>query len=386
MITESLRFHGQYRPIVADPSGQILAGNHTWRAAKDLGWDEIAVVVAHVTDKEGRRIMLADNRTTDLGWDDSVLLAELLGGLPDLEGTGYDEEDLKRLIAAAERKFEENPPPESQGGGGGGRGDLSSGVFKIGKREIKVDVGGFAMWAEAITSEHGLIGAPDEIRRRLALPSAPQRRTGRAPSSGGAPLESLVSATEMCPIDNLRPWPDNPRHADEIAIAQSLSRNGQYRPLVARDDGVVIIGSATLAAARRLGWTHMSVVRVNVDDEEAAKMRLMDNRSAALASYDDNELALLLEDFTDDSVGTGYEQDELEQMLLSVGQEVEDDGKSIFIKAVCSPAGIAWSVPVLKSAFKVWEQQLLYEAGCNEHLYMQTVLRRLEFDGVPVEE
>ena len=42
-IAESLEVNGQYSPVVVDArNGNILAGNHTWRAAKSLGWEEIA--------------------------------------------------------------------------------------------------------------------------------------------------------------------------------------------------------------------------------------------------------------------------------------------------------------------------------------------------------
>jgi hypothetical protein len=41
-ISESLKAHGQYRPIVVDKrTNRILAGNHTWKAAKSLGWTQI---------------------------------------------------------------------------------------------------------------------------------------------------------------------------------------------------------------------------------------------------------------------------------------------------------------------------------------------------------
>jgi hypothetical protein len=232
-------------------------------------------------------------------------------------------------------------------------------------------------------SECGLIGAPDEIRRRLALPGAPPKRPGRAPASGGKVHQSLAEVTELVPIDELRPWPDNPRHADEVALAQSLSRNGQYRPLVARSDGTVIIGSGTLAAARRLGLTELAVVRVDVDDEEAARMRLVDNRSAAIASYDDQELARLLEEFSDDPVGTGYEADELGQVLALIS-EPKDDGKVTLVKASCAPAGLSWTVPVAKGAFSAWESAVLDEVSFDEHDFQRCVLKRLEFDGVPV--
>jgi ParB-like chromosome segregation protein Spo0J len=43
-IKESLLKNGQYRPIVVNrPTTEVLAGNHTLQAAKELGWSEIAV-------------------------------------------------------------------------------------------------------------------------------------------------------------------------------------------------------------------------------------------------------------------------------------------------------------------------------------------------------
>jgi ParB-like nuclease family protein len=66
-IKASLRAHGQYRPIVVNrPTMQVLAGNHTLEAAKQLGWKEIAATFVDVDDEQARRIVLVDNRTNDL--------------------------------------------------------------------------------------------------------------------------------------------------------------------------------------------------------------------------------------------------------------------------------------------------------------------------------
>jgi DNA modification methylase len=103
-ISESLQAHGQYRPIVVDKrTNRILAGNHTWKAAKALGWTEInAGFIETKDDDEALRILLADNRTTDLASYDDSGLAELLKQLADteigLEGTAFDGDDLDSLL------------------------------------------------------------------------------------------------------------------------------------------------------------------------------------------------------------------------------------------------------------------------------------------------
>ncbi|MDQ0376512.1 ParB/RepB/Spo0J family partition protein [Amycolatopsis thermophila] len=106
VIRESLRENKQYRSIVVradDPDnpragGTVLAGNHTYLAAREEGWLTIRCDVITCDDERARRIVLADNRTAEVGsgYDDR-LLAELLAELPDLAGTGYDESDLEQL-------------------------------------------------------------------------------------------------------------------------------------------------------------------------------------------------------------------------------------------------------------------------------------------------
>lgn len=100
-IATSLRVNGQYRPIVTASDGTILAGNHTYMAAMELGWDSIAVVTLDLDpdSADAYRVMLADNRTADLGTYDDSLLLHLLAALDDdLLGTGYTESDLLDLL------------------------------------------------------------------------------------------------------------------------------------------------------------------------------------------------------------------------------------------------------------------------------------------------
>lgn len=104
-IAQSLRENEQYAPLVAQKStGYVLAGNHTLRAARSLGWDEIDVVYVDVDDQRARKILLSANRTSDLAMDDADQLIELLSYLDgDLEGTGWTETDIELLIT---------PPPD----------------------------------------------------------------------------------------------------------------------------------------------------------------------------------------------------------------------------------------------------------------------------------
>lgn len=102
VIRQSLREHGQYRPaVVHASSGYVLVGNGMLAAAKLEGMTELARVVKDCDDAEARRLVLLDNRSQELGGYDVQELVDLLSSLPTIEGTGYDDDALASLIAAA---------------------------------------------------------------------------------------------------------------------------------------------------------------------------------------------------------------------------------------------------------------------------------------------
>lgn len=103
-IAQSLKKRGQYRPIVVNLGlktgrvNEILAGNHTWMAARKLGWASIQATTVDVDDEGAAAIVVADNRLADLGTYDSKSLEELLGSLSDTEGLGFSDADLEMLL------------------------------------------------------------------------------------------------------------------------------------------------------------------------------------------------------------------------------------------------------------------------------------------------
>ncbi|MGW3971181.1 hypothetical protein ACWEFD_18015 [Streptomyces ardesiacus] len=131
LILESLRTNGQYRSLIARqlPDGLVvLAGNHTLAALLAHGrgpctasiptfanpdascalcngvpWEPQArVEVVECDDETALRVNLVDNRAAAKGSWDLDGLVELLSYLPDLDGTGYTDADVERLLA---------PPP-----------------------------------------------------------------------------------------------------------------------------------------------------------------------------------------------------------------------------------------------------------------------------------
>ena len=108
LIVESLKAHGQYKPLVVNlgtktgRANEVLAGNHLLQAGLKIGLEEMLVHLVDVDDDEAARIVLVDNRASDKGSYDLEGLAGLLGDLPDLDGTGYSDADLTRLLNGLE--------------------------------------------------------------------------------------------------------------------------------------------------------------------------------------------------------------------------------------------------------------------------------------------
>ena len=123
---------------------------------------------------------------------------------------------------------------------------------------------------------------------------------------------------EVVPLDRLKLHPRNPRRGDVDRIAESMDVNGVYGAVVVqRSSGYVLAGNHRLRAARKLNLPSLPVLWVDVDDVEATRILLADNRTSDLGGYDDASLAELLQGLADDGglLGTGYEEDDLAALL-----------------------------------------------------------------------
>ena len=114
----------------------------------------------------------------------------------------------------------------------------------------------------------------------------------------------------------------NERNID--AIVASLARFGQQKPIVIDKANVVRAGNGALQAARSLGWTHVDCVRSKLDGADASAYAIADNRTAELAEWDDDVLAATLEGLQLEGMldVTGFDDDELAELLKQVGAEV----------------------------------------------------------------
>ena len=303
-IAQSLKAHGQYRPIVVQyGTNFILAGNHTYKAAKKLGWKKIKITYIEVDEESARRIVLADNRLTDLATYNEPLLKSLLTTLPELEGTGFTQaevETLDRLMNGQDK----DPV-------GGSKALPSDPEVKVSAWRFTVESTVYKAWREQLYEEFPTKQkALKAIKTRLGLP---ERQPVEAEPSGE---RSEVSATdiETVPINEIKIHPLNPREGDIGAIIESLTHMGQYRPIVVnKATKHILSGNHTYQGALQLGWEKIAVHWVDVDEIEEIKILIVDNRTSDLATYDPQELNKLL--MSTGLRGTGFSSEEVAEIL-----------------------------------------------------------------------
>lgn len=139
--------------------------------------------------------------------------------------------------------------------------------------------------------------------------------------------EALVDLA--VPITDLRPLDGNPRRGDVKAVARSLKRFGQRKPIVIDADGIVLAGNHTLAAALELGWTEVAVVRVTDDPATGRAYALADNRTSSLGTFDTNALAAMVADVhavdPELLLAASYDDDDVASLLSRTGARGSSD-------------------------------------------------------------
>jgi len=133
-------------------------------------------------------------------------------------------------------------------------------------------------------------------------------------------------AVRMVPLADLQLDPDNERvHSERnlSALAASLDRFGQQKPVIAGADLLVRAGNGMVQAARSLGWEELAVYITGLEGSEAAAYRVADNRTSDLSFWDMEKLTDQLQQFQEEGDGlleaVGWSDGELLGLLENFG-------------------------------------------------------------------
>ena len=118
------------------------------------------------------------------------------------------------------------------------------------------------------------------------------------------------------PIETVSQHPQNPNNGDTDVVAESVLANGFYNPvIVQKSTGHIMAGNTRYNALMMLGERLIPVIEMDIDDTQALKVLIADNRTAEKAIRDQKgveDLLLYLEENSPGGLaGTGFDEDEL---------------------------------------------------------------------------
>lgn len=134
--------------------------------------------------------------------------------------------------------------------------------------------------------------------------------------------------------DKLIPYENNPRNNDGAvdAVAASIKEFGFKAPIIVDKDMVVVAGHTRLKAAKKLGLEKVPcIIADDLTDEQIKAFRLADNKTAELAEWDVEALALELDDLD----GMGFDMSEfgfdgfVDEIPDELDADDETDGKTV---------------------------------------------------------
>lgn len=193
---------------------------------------------------------------------------------------------------------------------------------------------------------------------------------------------------ELVPKHRIQPHPENPRKGDNESIAESVEHNKFYGAcLVQRSTGYIVAGSHRYRAAVDKGMTEIPTIYLDINDEEARRIMLADNRTADLAINDAETVTALLTDLADNDVngllGTGYSATDLAEFTRANFTEESTRPER-------EPSEAEQSVPVRvgayhfnipKSKFDAWLEGVRSKVGFTPEAQRAELLRLLKIKG-----
>ena len=138
---------------------------------------------------------------------------------------------------------------------------------------------------------------------------------------------------ERIALDKLVPYEKNVKiHTKRNieTIKNSLREFGQTKPIVVRKQTMEILcGNGTYQAAQAIGWTEIDCHVIDIDEEKAKALMIVDNRSSELSENDEKNLLDMLQNMDKDMLDlTGYDDSELDKMLqFHEGTLFDDEDK-----------------------------------------------------------
>lgn len=127
-------------------------------------------------------------------------------------------------------------------------------------------------------------------------------------------------------VSELIPYVNNPRNNDDAvdAVASSIKNFGFKVPIIVDSNNEIINGHTRLKAAKKLGLETVPVIVADdLTPEQIKAFRLADNKVGEIATWDENALAVELENLDFDMSDFGFEIEDLEVNIENRDDDTE---------------------------------------------------------------
>ena len=148
---------------------------------------------------------------------------------------------------------------------------------------------------------------------------------------------------EHWPLDRLQYYARNPRKNDHAVdqMCAAIREFGFRVPIIALSSGLIVDGHLRIKAARQLGLGAVPVILADdLSEAQIKALRLIMNRSATWAEWDDDLLRLELEELQSldyDLALTGFDDGELDRLLAATSEDGDGGGGASADDAVPEP-------------------------------------------------
>lgn len=172
------------------------------------------------------------------------------------------------------------------------------------------------------------------------------------------------------------------------AIARSLERFGQRRPLVVWQDRV-IAGNGTLQAAIGIGWKSIEITRCPDawTEDEAKAYAIADNRTGDLAEWDGETLVKILNELDDELVqAAGFDAPDMDDITAAFGDPPDlDDLGARFDEDSVDHGLVRISFQVDPDIAAMWNT-ILKATGLDDSDAAAEVMIRAAYDGLDIHD
>ena len=103
-VASSINEYGFQQPIVVDAKMTIIVGHTRLLASRKLGLKKVPIAIADLDENKAKAYRIADNRLNeDSEWDWDLLKMELSGIDDLLDKTGFEENELNKILEEPEQ-------------------------------------------------------------------------------------------------------------------------------------------------------------------------------------------------------------------------------------------------------------------------------------------